>query len=57
MYHSVMNGQVEAGANLRAYLLGGFEFAVLPYKLGRCGLLLRRMCKYFMRRAFCRLVG
>jgi len=27
VHHSVMKGQVEAGANLRAYLLGGFEFA------------------------------
>jgi len=27
VYHSVSNGQIEAGANLRAYLLGGFEFA------------------------------
>jgi hypothetical protein len=27
VYHGVMHGQVEAGVNLRAYLLGGFEFA------------------------------
>jgi hypothetical protein len=27
VHHSVMHGQVEAGVNLLAYLLGKFEFA------------------------------